>query len=285
MNLFDKLNKNVIFFDGGLGSLLIAKGITAEESPETLNITDAKALTDIHLSYLNAGSDIVTTNTFGANSIKFNSDKYTLEEVIISGINNAKTAVKMNGKNALVAFGMGPTGKLLEPMGELKFEDAVASYTEAASIAEKAGADLIIIETMTDTYEMKAAVLGAKEGASLPVIATFSFDKDGRLLTGGDIKAGIALLEGLKVDALGINCGFGPDVVKNLLPEFVNFSTTPIIIQPNAGMPVTEGGRLKYTISPEEFAKYQAEFFKGRQNPRRLLRHYARLYCSPSQSL
>lgn len=262
MNLFDKLNKNVIFFDGGLGSLLIAKGITAEESPETLNITAAEALTDIHLSYLNAGSDIVTTNTFGANSIKFNSDKYTLEEVIISGINNAKTAVKMNGKNALVAFGMGPTGKLLEPMGELKFEDAVASYTEAASIAEKAGADLIIIETMTDTYEMKAAVLGAKEGASLPVTATFSFDKDGRLLTGGDIKAGIALLEGLKVDALGINCGFGPDVVKNLLPEFVNFSTTPIIIQPNAGMPVTEGGRLKYTISPEEFAKYQAEFFK-----------------------
>ncbi|HOJ36247.1 MAG TPA: homocysteine S-methyltransferase family protein, partial [Clostridiales bacterium] len=173
MTLFEKLNKDVIFFDGGLGSLLIAKGVTTDEPPEFLNITAPEALIDIHLSYLNAGSDIITTNTFGANAIKLHSDMYTLSEVITAAIKNAKSAVEKSGKNALVAFGMGPTGKLLEPMGELKFDDAVAAYTEAASIAEKAGADLIIIETMTDTYEMKAAVLGAKEASDLPIIATF----------------------------------------------------------------------------------------------------------------
>lgn len=262
MTLFEKLNKDVIFFDGGLGSLLIAKGVTTDEPPEFLNITAPEALIDIHLSYLNAGSDIITTNTFGANAIKLHSDMYTLSEVITAAIKNAKSAVEKSGKNALVAFGMGPTGKLLEPMGELKFDDAVTAYTEAASIAEKAGADLIIIETMTDTYEMKAAVLGAKEASDLPIIATFSFDKDGRLLTGGNIKAGITLLEGLKVDALGINCGFGPDVVKRLLPEFTEFATTPIIVQPNAGLPVTEGGKTRYNISPVEFAEFQAEFLK-----------------------
>ena len=170
---------------------------------------------------------------------------YTLSEVITAAIKNAKSAVEKSGKNALVAFGMGPTGKLLEPMGELKFDDAVSANTEAASIAEKAGADLNIIETMTDNYERKAAVLGAKEASDLPIIATFSFDKDGRLLTGGNNKAGITLLEGLKVDALGINCGFGPDVVKRLLPEFTEFATTPIIVQPNAGLPVTEGGKTR----------------------------------------
>ena len=184
---------------------------------------------------------------------------YTLSEVITAAIKNAKSAVEKSGKNALVAFGMGPTGKLLEPMGELKFDDAVAAYTEAASIAEKAGADLIIIETMTDTYEMKAAVLGAKEASDLPIIATFSFDKDGRLLTGGNIKAGITLLEGLKVDALGINCGFGP-MWSKAFAEFTEFATTPIIVQPNAGLPVTEGGKTRYNISPWSSLSFRLSF-------------------------
>lgn len=245
----------MLFFDGGMGSLLQERGLKQGELPETWNLKKTEELIRIHREYLEAGADIVLANTFGANRFKYDN----LDEIIAAGIANAKTAVRESGKNAYVALDMGPTGKLLKPMGTLDFEEAVSVYAEVVRAGEKAGADLILIETMSDTYELKAAVLAAKENSSLPVMATVVFDEGHKLLTGASPENVVALLEGLWVDALGINCGLGPKQMKPIFERLARFASVPLIIMPNAGLPRVENGRTVYDVDPAEFAEDMAE--------------------------
>ena len=245
----------MLFFDGGMGSLLQERGLKQGELPETWNLKKPEELIRIHREYLEAGADIVLANTFGANRFKYDN----LDEIIAAGIANAKTAVRESGKNAYVALDMGPTGKLLKPMGTLDFEEAVSVYAEVVRAGEKAGADLILIETMSDTYELKAAVLAAKENSSLPVMATVVFDEGHKLLTGASPENVVALLEGLRVDALGINSGLGPKQMKPIFERLARFASVPLIIMPNAGLPRVENGRTVYDVDPAEFAEDMAE--------------------------
>ena len=255
MNIRDEFGKRMLFFDGGMGSLLQERGLEQGELPETWNLKKPEELIRIHREYLEAGADIVLANTFGANRFKYDN----LDEIIAAGIANAKTAVRESGKKAYVALDMGPTGKLLKPMGTLDFEEAVSVYAEVVRAGEKAGADLILIETMSDTYELKAAVLAAKENSSRPVMATVVFDEGHKLLTGASPENVVALLEGLRVDALGINCGLGPKQMKPIFERLAQFASVPLIIMPNAGLPRVENGRTVYDVDPAEFAEDMAE--------------------------
>lgn len=252
MNILDELGKRILFFDGGLGSLLQERGLEPGELPETWNLTRPEVLIDIHKAYINAGADIINANTFGANRFKFDN----LDEIITAGIANAKKAVAETGKKAYVALDIGSCGKLLKPMGTLDFADAVDVFAEIVRIGDKAGADLILIETMSDTYELKAAVLAAKENSDLPVFATVIFDESHKMLTGATPAAVVALLEGLNVDAIGMNCGLGPEQMKPIFEEMAEYASVPLIINPNAGLPRSENGRTVYDVGPEEFAGY-----------------------------
>ena len=252
----ERLGKELLYFDGGMGTLLQAKGLQPGELPETWNVTHADEIKNIHKQYISAGSDIVLANTFGANALKFHCDDFPLEEIIRLAIGHVKDAAEEagGGRRIYTALDVGPTGKLLKPMGDLDFETAYETFKEVMILGEKAGADLIHIETMSDTYELKAAVLAAKENTSLPVFATTIFDERGKLLTGADVPSVVAMLEGLRIDALGINCGMGPEQMLPILEQIMKYSSVPVIVKPNAGLPKQKDGETYYDVSPEEFA-------------------------------
>ena len=262
MNIRERLGKELLFLDGGMGTLLQAEGLAPGELPETWNIEHPEKVEAIHRRYYEAGSDVVLANTFGANVCKFHDDRYTVEEVIRAGIANAKRAGEQIGKETYVALDMGPTGKLLKPMGDLDFDDAYEAFAEAVRYGEKYGADLIHIETMSDTYEVKAAILAAKENSSLPVFVTMIFDERGKLLTGGDVPSVVAMLEGLRVDALGLNCGLGPKQMLPILSDLRRYTSLPIIVKPNAGLPKQKNGETYYDVEPDEFARIMQEVVK-----------------------
>lgn len=255
--LRERLGKELLYFDGGMGTLLQERGLQPGELPETWNLLHAEEIREIHRKYIEAGSDIVLTNTFGANALKFHDDAYSLEEIVNAAVGHVKAAAEQagNGRRIYTALDIGPTGKLLKPMGDLDFETAYETYKEVMIYGEKAGADLIHIETMSDTYELKAAVLAAKENTSLPVFATTIFDERGKLLTGADVPSVVALLEGLRVDAFGINCGMGPEQMIPILEQITKYSSLPVIVKPNAGLPKQKNGQTYYDVSPEEFAE------------------------------
>ncbi len=258
MNIKDLLGKQRLYFDGGMGTLLQAKGLKPGELPEIWNITHPDIIKDIHLAYLNAGSNIITSNTFGANCLKFDN----LEEIISSAIVNAKNAIaEFDGDKdrCFVALDMGPLGKMLEPLGDMKFEDAVSVFKETAVLGEKYGADLVIIETMNDSYETKAAVLACKENTSLPVIVSNVFDENKKLMTGADPMAMIAMLEGLGVDAIGMNCSLGPDQMMEVAKDYVKYASIPVVVSPNAGMPRTENGKTVFDVSADKFSDIMKE--------------------------
>ena len=232
------------FFDGSMGTMLQSAGLKAGELPELLNLTDEEKVFAVHKAYASIGSEYITTNTFGANSLKM--DNYA--EVIRKGVEIAKRAGKK------VALDIGPTGKLLKPMGDLDFEKAIEVFAQVVN-AGKDGSDVILIETMSDTYEIKAAVLAAKENSSLPVIVTMIFDENARLLTGADIKTAVTMLEGLGVDAVGFNCGLGPKQMIAFVEEIRRWTSLPIIVQPNAGLPESVNGQTIFNVSPTEFAE------------------------------
>lgn len=262
MNIRERLGKELLFLDGGMGTLLQAEGLAPGELPETWNIEHPEKVEAIHRRYYEAGSDVVLANTFGANVCKFHDDRYTVEEVIRAGIANAKRAGEQIGKETYVALDMGPTGKLLKPMGDLDFDDAYEAFAEAVRYGEKYGADLIHIETMSDTYEVKAAILASKENSSLPVFVTMIFDERGKLLTGGDVPSVVAMLEGLRVDALGLNCGLGPKQMLPILNDLRRYTSLPIIVKPNAGLPKQKNGETYYDVEPDEFARIMQEVVK-----------------------
>lgn len=261
----DRLGKELLFFDGGMGTLLQEKGLEPGELPELWNITHPDEIRSIHRRYMEAGSDIVLTNTFGANALKFHDDSCSLKEIINAAVGHVKAAAEQCGRadDVLTALDVGPTGKLLKPMGDLEFETAYEAFREVMILGEKAGADLIHIETMSDTYELKAAVLAAKENTSLPVFATAIFDERGKLLTGADVPAVVALLEGLRVDALGINCGMGPEQMIPVLEQLLEYTSLPVIVKPNAGLPRQRDGQTVYDVSPEEFAGVMERIVKA----------------------
>lgn len=233
------------FFDGSMGTMLQSAGLEAGELPELWNLTNKEKVLEIHNAYAQAGSEFITTNTFGANRLKFDN----ADEIIKAGVALAKSTGKR------VALDIGPTGKLLKPMGDLDFNDAVDIFAQMIN-AGKDGADVVLIETMSDTYEIKAAVLAAKENCNLPVFVTMIFDEKGRLLTGADIKSAVTMLEGLGIDAIGFNCGLGPKQMLALVEEIRRWTELPIIVQPNAGLPESVNGKTVFNVSPEEFAIY-----------------------------
>ncbi len=251
-DLRERLGREWLVFDGGTGSILQSKGLKGGELPETWNLKRPEDIIDLHCGYLRAGCDIFNTNTFGANALKFPDN---LEEIVTAAVENAKEARRRAGReDAYVALDIGPTGKLLEPLGDLPFERAVELFGEVVRYGSRAGADLVLIETMSDSYEAKAAVLAAKENCSLPVCITVTFDEKGKLLTGGSVDSTVALLEGLRVDALGVNCGLGPEQMIPIVKRLTEVCSVPVIVNPNAGLPRTEGGRTVYNVGPEEFA-------------------------------
>ena len=264
--LRDRLGKELLFLDGGMGTLLQEKGLAPGELPEMWNVTHPEEIRTIHRNYIEAGSDIVLTNTFGANALKFHAEDCSLESIVKTAVKLVKEAAKeaeTAGKAApegrrtvYTALDIGPTGKLLKPMGDLEFEAAYEAFREVMIWGEEAGADLIHIETMSDTYELKAAVLAAKENTSLPVFATVIYDERKKLLTGADIPSVIAMLEGLRVDALGINCGMGPEQMLPILEDYIKYSSLPVIVKPNAGLPKQKDGQTWYDVDPAEFAGY-----------------------------
>lgn len=229
------------FFDGGMGSML---NLSAGELPEKLNINEPERVFAVHKGYADAGADFITANTFGANSLKYDN----VPELVKAAVELAKKTGKK------VALDIGPTGKLLKPMGDLDFERAVELFSEVIE-SGKDGADVVIIETMSDSYELKAAVLAAKEHCDLPVIASMIFDENGRLLTGGDMRSACAMLEGLGADAVGINCGLGPKQMIELVKEMRENTSLPILVMPNAGLPESVDGKTVYNVSPQEFAE------------------------------
>ena len=256
------LKDNTVFLDGGMGTLLQKKGILGTGHPELLNITHPEAVTEIHKEYYDAGSNVVCTNTFGANILKF--DISTLENIIKRAVENADSARKatVNKGEKFIALDMGPTGKLLEPMGELSFEKAVEVFAQTVRLGVKYGAQLIVIETMTDSYETKAALLAAKENSSLPVIVTNAYDKNGKLLTGATPAAMVALLEGMGADAIGANCSLGPKQLIPVAEEYLKYASVPVVLKPNAGLPLVENGKTVYDVGAEEFASDLAKLIK-----------------------
>lgn len=257
-NIMDRIGREWLFFDGGTGSILQEKGLQPGELPETWNLLHPDRILDLHRGYLEAGADIYNTNTFGANRLKF--PEY-LDEIVTAAVKLAKEARTQAGRDedAYVALDIGPTGKLLAPMGDLSFDDAVDIFGEVVRIGAREGADLVLIETMNDSYEAKAAVLAAKENCDLPVFITCVFDGSGKMLTGGTPESVVAMLEGLGVDALGVNCSLGPAQMIPIVERLVKAAHVPVLVNPNAGLPKSVDGRTVYDVGPEEFAGYMKQ--------------------------
>ncbi len=253
----NELIGDVLLLDGAMGTQLQGRGLQPGETPELWNLTRPDDVRAIHEAYFNAGAQVVYTNTFGANSAKYHGDA-PLADVIAAGVAIAREAASspsLPAARRFVALDIGPTGRLLKPAGDFEFDAAYDAFAEQVGIGAKAGADLIVIETMADAYELKAAVLAAKENADLPVLATVALGSDGKLLTGADVDCVAAILQGLRVDALGFNCGFGPEKMLPCVRRLASLTSLPIIAKPNAGMPRVEDGKTVYDLGPEGFAK------------------------------
>ena len=260
MDFLSFLKENIVCLDGGMGTLLQSVGLKAGELPERWNISHPEVITKIHTDYYNAGSNVVCTNTFGANILKFDDDE--LHEIIAAAVNNARTARELStGEHQkFIALDIGPCGKLLAPLGELDFEDAVGVFAKTVEIGVQCGVDLVIIETMNDSYETKAALLAVKENSNLPVIVSNAYGKDGKLMTGATPAAMVAMLEGMGADALGANCSLGPAQLKPIAEELLRYASVPVVIKPNAGIPRTENGETVFDINSTEFAEVVASF-------------------------
>lgn len=253
--MLEKLLKENEFLvlDGAMGTMLQNSGLKSGEIPEIYNITHSDIIVNIHKEYINAGAQVVYANTFGANRYKLASSPYSVEEVIKAAIKNARTAV--SGTNALVALDVGPIGQLLAPSGSLSFDDAYNYFKEEILSAEDA--DIIVIETMTDLGECRAALLAAKENCDKPVICTMTFEETMRTFTGCEISSMALALEALGADAVGVNCSLGPKELKPIIAELTKYTNLPIVIKPNAGLP--DPNKNTYDVTAEEFAGYILE--------------------------
>ena len=256
-DLRERLGKEWLFCDGGMGTFLQERGLKGGELPERWNLTHPDIILELFESYLKAGADIFNTNSFGLNSLKYPGE---VAEIMKASVEIAKKArINTGREDAYIAIDIGPTGKLLEPMGDLSFDRAVELFAETIKAGAEAGGDLVLIETMSDSYEAKAAVLAAKESTDLPVIVTTIYDEKGKLLTGGTVDSTVAMLEGLGVDAIGMNCGLGPDLMIPMVKRMTEVASVPIVVNPNAGLPRTENGQTVFDVGPEEFAEVMGQ--------------------------
>lgn len=252
MGIREKIKNEFLVFDGAMGTMLQKKGLKLGQNPEIFNIEEEEKIFEVYKEYIDAGADIITTNTFGANERKLKDIGFTVTEIVTKSISIAKKAI--GSRNVYVAQDIGPIGEMLEPMGTLSFDEAYNVFKNQIVAGEKAGADLFIIETMTDLYEAKAAVLAAKENTNLPVIATMSFEENGRTFTGCTAQSMVLTLEGLGVDAIGVNCSLGPVQLFPVVREIVKHTNLPVIVQANAGLPDIVDGEAVYNISSKDFA-------------------------------
>ena len=262
MNFREFLKNQKVILDGGMGTLLQAAGLPAGELPELWNISHADVITAIHKDYFEAGSNVVNTNTFGANSLKFSPEE--LDAVVRAAVENAKRArdIAVGGGERFIALDIGPTGRLLKPYGDLDFEDAVSVFAETVRLGAKYGVDLVTVETMNDSYETKAALLAVKENCELPVIVTNAYGEDGKLMTGATPEAMVALLEGMGADAVGANCSLGPKQLRGVVERLCECASVPIVLKPNAGLPATKDGKTVYDVLPAEFAEDVADMMR-----------------------
>ena len=267
--LQERLKKEILVFDGAMGTQLQEAGLKAGEIPECLNITHPELIQSIHQKYLNAGADFITTNTFGANALKMKDVNYSLKEIIEAAIDNAKAAQKNTNRqnNSYIALDIGPIGQLLEPMGTLSFDQAYEIIKEQVLLA-KDKVDLVLLETMTDIYEVKAGVLAVKENSDLPVFVTMTYETNQRTLSGCDPVTMVNILEGLNVDALGINCSLGPVELTPIINEVLKTASLPVILQPNAGLPCLVAGKTCYNMDSDTFV---AESIKHVKNGVRII--------------
>lgn len=255
MNIRDFIKNNIVYLDGGMGTLLQKSGLQPGELPEHWNISHPEVIREIHKNYYDSGSNIVNTNTFGANTLKFSIDE--LDEIICHAVKNADEARKASSgeQEKFIALDVGPTGKLLKPLGDLDFEDAVKIFAETIRLGVKYGVDLITIETMNDSYETKAAVLAAKENSDLPIIVTNAYGENGRLMTGANPAVMAAMLEGMGVDAIGANCSLGPKQLMDVMDKLLKYCSVPVAFKPNAGLPKSDGKVTYYDVDADEFAQ------------------------------
>ena len=255
MNFKTYLQSNLTILDGGMGTLLQKAGLAPGELPESWNLTHPDRITAIHRAYYDAGSNVVNTNTFGANTLKFSTAD--LDDIIRAAVENARAAARESAgeQDKFVALDIGPTGKLLKPLGDFDFEDAVAVFAETVKLGVKYGVDLVMIETMNDSYETKAALLAVKENSDLPVLVSCAFGEDGKLMTGASPAAMVALLEGMGADAIGVNCSLGPKALAPVVREYLRLSSVPVLLKPNAGLPTVVEGETVYNVAPAEFAR------------------------------
>ncbi len=254
MGFREFLKNNLVILDGGMGTLLQGAGLMPGEKPEGWNLSHPEVVRDIHRAYFDAGSHVVNTNTFGANRLHFTRDE--LAAVIPAAVENARAAAResVGEQEKFVALDLGPTGKLLRPLGDLDFEEAVDIFAEVVRLGTACGVDLVTVETMNDCYETRAAVLAVKENCDLPVIVTNAYGGDGKLMTGASPTAMAVMLEGLGVDALGANCSLGPRRLSGVMDELLSVASTPVVLKPNAGLPQLRGGVTEYDVHEEEFA-------------------------------
>ena len=258
-SLLDSLKNGRLYYDGACGTYLQQQGLKAGALPELLNIDAPEVIVEMHRAYLKSGADIILTNTFGANRFKFAGSDVSVETVVAAAVANAKDAVKTEG-HGYVSLDIGPLGKILAPLGDVAFEDAYDCFKEIVVVGAEAGADLITIETMSDTYEIKAALLAAKENSDLPVFVTAAFQEDGRLLTGCDMDAYVEMTTALGADAMGMNCSFGPVQTLPLMKKMASLTTIPLIVSPNAGLPSIKDGKTTYDIDADAFSDYMIQF-------------------------
>lgn len=253
------IGKELIIFDGAMGTMLQKKGLQLGQCPEIFNVENPEVIKFIHQGYIEAGAKVITTNTFGANEKKLRNTKYSVEEIVKAAVKIAKDA--LGEKEAYVALDIGPIGELLEPMGTLSFDEVYEIFKRQVLVGVENGVDLILLETMTDLYELKAAILAVKENCNLPIFATMTFESNNRTFTGCTPEAMVLTLEGLGVDALGVNCSLGPKELIPIVERITSISNLPVMVQANAGLPKIRDGKTVFDISTKEFAEGAETFF------------------------
>lgn len=263
MKFLDFVKENVVCLDGGCGTYLQKNGLQGGELPERWNVSHPEVITGMHKAYYDAGSNVVFTNTFGANAIKY--DEKELEAVVTAAVANAKAAREQSAapQEKFVALDIGPLGKLLKPMGELDFDDAVEIFAKTIRFGVAAGVDLVVVETMSDSYETKAAVVAAKANSDLPVLVTAAYGEGGRLMTGASPAVMVAMLEGLGVDLIGANCSLGPKQLRGIVRDILAAASVPVVLKPNAGLPRIENGVTVFDVTMEEFAAEVADMVRS----------------------
>lgn len=256
MTIIEELSKNRLLFDGAMGTMLQKKGLPVGLEPEYFNLSHPETITKIHQEYVAAGADVVTTNTFQANRVKLKQEE--LPEIIQAAVKLARAA-----KPKYVAYDMGPIGQLMAPMGTLSFDQAYEMFQEQAVLAEKAGADVVVVETMSDLLETKAAILAIKEKTDLPIFCTMTFQEDSRTFVGTDPVTAVLTLQSLGIDAIGVNCSLGPNELLPIVEQILDYALIPVMVQANAGLPEMKDGQTFYALTAEDYGAAVEKMLKS----------------------